>query len=77
MDREEKRKEIEQLGRTPFGRHYADAHGRIVSDAIFVIDLLTGLRHFCDGHWLDFSALDRMAYGRYLEDLGERRSRWA
>lgn len=34
----------------------------------FVIDLLADLRHYCDGHSLDFGKLDRHAYGLYIEE---------
>lgn len=37
-------------------------------DDFNVIDMLTDLRHLCDAHEWDFSALDKIAYSHYLEE---------
>lgn len=34
-----------------------------------LIDLLTDARHWCDRFGHDFAALDRIAYGHYLEEF--------
>ena len=75
MDIKERCREVEQIAETTFGKRYADQQEQIVDAEAFVIDLLAGLRHFCDGHDLDFGKLDRLAYQRYLEQVGEERSR--
>jgi hypothetical protein len=58
---ETRRSRIEQIATTRSGRQYADDEGRIVESEAFVVDLLTDLRHFCDGRGLDFERLDRAA----------------
>lgn len=35
-----------------------------------LVDLLSDLRHWCDGRGFDFAAADRMAYQHYREELG-------
>jgi hypothetical protein len=74
---EQRRREVEQIARMLSRRRHADRQGRIADGESFVIDLLAGIRHFCDGRGLDFGQVDRLAYGRYLKELGEERARQA
>jgi hypothetical protein len=34
-----------------------------------VVDMLTDLRHLCDGQGLDFGECDRIAYQNYLPEM--------
>jgi hypothetical protein len=75
MTIEQRRKEVEQIARTSFRKKFLDGQGQIVDAESFVIELLTSVRHFCDGRSLDFGKVDRLAYRHYLDQLGEGRRR--
>ena len=50
-------------------RVYAERNGD--RDELAIIDILHGLRHYCDRKALAFDELDRAAYGDYLEYVNE------
>ncbi|VWC79201.1 hypothetical protein BLA39750_01071 [Burkholderia lata] len=50
-----------------------DAASNTEPDTLAVACLLADLRHYCDAHGLDFSAMDRGGYADYCDQLGDDR----